>query len=48
VAFQVVALTLPADASSSALPNVEVRIRDARTVCRGPFALLTDADAPTP
>jgi hypothetical protein len=34
VAFQVVALTLP-DGSSS-LPDVEVRILDARTVCRGP------------
>ncbi len=47
VAFQVVALTPSTDASSSSLPNVEARIRDARTVCRGPFALLTDAEAPT-
>jgi hypothetical protein len=35
------------DASSSVLPNVEVRIRDVSPVCRGPFALLTDAEAPT-
>jgi len=46
VAFQVVALALSGDAASSSLPNVQVRIRDARTVCRGPFALLTDAEAP--
>jgi len=46
VAFQVVALTPSTDPSSSSLPNVQVRIRDARTMCRGPFALLTDAEAP--
>jgi len=46
VAFRVVALTPSTDASFSSLPNVEVRILDARTVCRGPFALLTDAEAP--
>jgi hypothetical protein len=44
VAFQVVALTPPTNASAVALPNVEVRIRDARTICRGPFALLTNAE----
>ena len=48
VAFQVVSLTAPTDASPSSLPNVAVRIRDARTVWKGPLALLTDADAPTP
>jgi hypothetical protein len=26
------------------LPNVEVRILDAKSVCRGPFALLTNAE----
>jgi hypothetical protein len=46
VAFQVVALTPSGDASSTSLPGVQVRILDARTVCRGPFALLTDAEAP--
>ncbi len=46
VAFQVVALAPSGDASSSSLPNVEVRILDARTICRGPFALLTDAEVP--
>ena len=45
VAFQVVALAPSGDASPS-LPNVQVRIRDARTTCRGPFALLSDAEAP--
>jgi len=46
VAFQVVALAPSGDASSLSLPSVQVRIRDARTTCRGPFALLTDAEAP--
>jgi len=46
VAFQVVALEPSGDASAASLPNVQVRIRDARTICRGPFALLTDAEAP--
>ncbi len=47
VAFQVVALAPSGDTSSpSPLPNVQVRIRDARTTCRGPFALLSDAEAP--
>ncbi len=46
VAFQVVALAPSGDAPSSLLPNVQVRIRDARTMCQGPFALLTDAEAP--
>ena len=46
VAFQVVALVPSGDASSSSLPSVQVRIRDARTTCRGPFALLSDAEAP--
>jgi len=41
-----VALTPSGDTSSTSLPSVEVRILDARTVCRGPFALLTDAEAP--
>ncbi len=43
VAFQV---SVAEVYSAPALPNVEVRIRDARTVCKGPFALLTDAEAP--
>jgi len=47
VAFQVVSLAAPSgDASSTSLPGVQVRILDARTICRGPFALLTDAEAP--
>jgi hypothetical protein len=46
VAFQVLSLAPSTDASPLSLPNVEVRIRDARTLCKGPFALLTDAEAP--
>jgi hypothetical protein len=42
VAFQVVAVTPSND--PSLLPNVEVRILDAKSVCRGPFALLTNAE----
>jgi len=42
-AFRVVSVT---ENAAPALPSVAVRIRDASQVCRGPFALLTSAEAP--
>jgi hypothetical protein len=44
VAFQVLGVTA---SSSGLLPDVQVLIRDAATTCKGPFALLTNTEAPT-
>jgi hypothetical protein len=43
VAFQVLGVTEPLP---GLLPGVRVQIRDAATLCKGPFALLTNAEAP--
>lgn len=46
VAFEVVGVTRRRDGSSSDLPRVTIRIRDAATTCGGALALLTNAPAP--
>ncbi len=47
VAFEVLSVTQRTNGSSSSLPEVEIKILDAETVCEGPLSLFTDAPVPT-